>query len=44
MLGIEARRIEEMAERFRDRAEGITLHTIAVRMRTAQIRPEGEIK
>jgi len=43
-LGIEARRIGEMAERFRDRPEGITLHNIAARMRTAQIRLEGEIK
>ena len=43
-LGIEARRIEESAERFRDWHEGILLHNVALRMRTAQCRLEGEIK
>jgi len=42
--GIQARRIEEMAERLKDRPEELLLHNVAGRMRTGQNRLEGEIK
>ncbi len=41
-LGIEARRIEDLAERMKDRPEGATLFGIAARIRQA-IRRLGEV-
>jgi hypothetical protein len=44
VLGIEARRIEDLAERLKDRPEGATLFSIAARMREAKMRLKEGVK